>query len=139
MRKFAVLYCCLLIAVFALYRPVPALAVAAPGTAVTGTCGVLDDTCAASDATFVPTSVKVSVSSAGITTVTCSGTTTKKPTKATKCDGETLGGTSGETAPLQPCSITLGTKAVTVDDWLEVISPSGNVKLICKAGGTETK
>jgi hypothetical protein len=92
------------------------------------------------DTTFTATSAKM-VSSGGITTVTCSGTTKAKPAKAVKCDGEKLGGASGED-PInvpQPCSITLGigSPALT-DDWLEIISPSGNVKLICKTGGTET-
>jgi hypothetical protein len=141
MTKVSALGGSLLAAVLAFYGPVPALAVvAAPGTAVTGTCAVLDNTCAATDTTFTPTSAKM-VSSGGVTTVICSGTTKTKPAKAVKCDGEKLGGASGEdpTKALQPCSITLGSGSPALtDDWLEVISPSGNVKLICKAGGTDT-
>jgi hypothetical protein len=139
MRKFSIVSSSLLVGALSFGGVGSALAVTLPGTAGTGTCAVLDNTCMAADTTFVPTSVKVSKSGA-ITSVVCAGTTTKKPTKATKCDGETLGGTTtGETAPTQPCTITLGTTAVTTDDWLEVITPSGNVKLTCKAGATDTK
>jgi hypothetical protein len=138
MRKVSIVKSGLLAGALWLAGPAGALAVTAPGPAATGTCAVLDNTCMAADTTFTPTSVKIS-KSATTTSVVCSGTTTKKPTKATKCDGEALGGTSGETAPLQPCTITLGTTALTTDDWTEVITPSGNVKLICKSGGSDTK
>jgi hypothetical protein len=110
----------------------------APGPAATVTCAVLDNTCGASDTTFVPTSVKVSVL-AGVTTATCAGSTTNKPAKVTKCNGETLGGTGGETTPTQPCVITLGTTAASIDDWTESISPSGKVTLMCKSGGKDPK
>jgi hypothetical protein len=118
--------------------PASALAVALPGTAVTGTCAVLDNTCLAADATFVPTSVSVKTAGA-VTTATCSGTTTNKPAKKAKCDGETLGGVNGETTPLQPCTILLGTTALHIDDWTETISTSGKVSLMCKASGTDKK
>jgi hypothetical protein len=127
----------LIIGTLAFYRPTPAVA-AAPGPSATGLCTVLDSTCAAIDNGFTPTSVKVSVSGS-VTSVTCSGTTTSTVTSAVKCDGETLGGTSGETAPTQPCVITLGGTSTSIDDWKETISKSGKVKLTCKSGGTDTK
>jgi hypothetical protein len=107
-------------------------------TAVTGTCAVLDNTCGAVDATFVPTSVKVTMTKT-VTTATCSGTTTIPPSKNTKCDGETLGGSSGETAPTQPCTILLGTTSAAIDDWTETITKTGKVTLICKSGGLDKK
>jgi hypothetical protein len=137
MRKVSIVSSGLLMG--ALWLAGPAGALAAPGTAATGTCAVLDNTCLVADTTFTPTSVKISVSASGIASVVCAGTTTAKPAKATKCVGETLGGMAGETAPLQPCTITLGTKALTTDDWTEVITPSGIVKLVCKSGGSDTK
>jgi hypothetical protein len=121
------------------HAPARALAVAAPGTTATGTCAVLDNTCAATDATFVPTSIKLSVSGSGVVSLTCLGTTTAKPTKTTKCDGEKLGGANGETAPTQPCAMTLGVNAVSTDDWTETITKSGNVTLKCTAGGKDKK
>jgi hypothetical protein len=123
-----------LAALFALYRRVPALA-----QAVTGTCGVvLASDCVTSDTTFIPTAARVSVS-AGVTTVQCLGTTTKIPLTATTCDGERVNRTSGENSPAHPCSITLGSTSVGVDDWYETISISGSVKLVCSSGGTDTK
>jgi hypothetical protein len=127
-----------LAAVFAFYRPVPALAQAVPGVAVTGTCGVVDTTCVHPDTSFVPTIVRVSVS-AGVTTVDCEGTTINKPAIATACDGESLNRKSTEAMPAFPCSIMLGATSVGVDDWHETISTSGSVKLTCSAGGTDTK
>jgi hypothetical protein len=139
MKTVSILGSCLLAGAFWLSGPAGALAQVKPGPAATGTCAVLDDTCAAADATFVP--IFVSVKKAGdVTTVTCMGTTTKKPAKATKCDGETLGGNAGETAtPPQGCVITLGSTATSIDDWSEIISTSGKVTLKCKSGGTDTK
>src|SRR5216684_6031313 len=84
------------ISALAFYHPASAVA-AAPGTSATGLCTVLDSTCAAIDNSFTPTSVKVSVAGS-VTSVTCSGKTTATVTNKVKCDGETLGGTSGETA-----------------------------------------
>ena len=138
MRKVSIVSSGLLVGALALGGVGSAMAQALPGVSGTGTCAVLDNTCKAADTTFALTSIKVSKAGA-VTSLTCMGTTTKKPTKATKCDGETLGGTSGETTPTQPCTITLGTTAITTDDWLEVITPSGNVKLMCKSGGSDTK
>ena len=110
-----------------------------PGeAAVTGTCAVLESDCATADTTFVPTSVKVTTTK-NQTTAMCTGTTTVPPTSTTKCDGETLGGTSGESAPLQPCTILLGTSSAAIDDWSEVITKSGKVILTCKSGGKDTK
>jgi hypothetical protein len=134
MRKFSTLGLCLLAALFALYRPVPALA-----QAVTGTCGVvLASDCFSPDTTFIPTAARVSVS-AGVTTVQCVGTTTTLPATATKCDGERVNGKTGDTAPTHPCSITLGSTSAHVDDWYETISTSGSVTLVCSAGGTDPK
>ena len=134
MRKLSALGWFLFIAVFAFYRPVPALA-----QAVTGTCGVvLASDCVTSDTTFIPTAARVSVS-AGVTTVQCVGTTTTLPATATTCDGERVNRTSAENTPAHPCSITLGSTSVGVDDWYETISTSGSVKLVCSAGGTDPK
>lgn len=139
MRKVSIVSSGLLVGALALGGVGSALAVTLPGVSGTGTCAVLDNTCMAADGTFTLTSIKVSKAGA-VTSLTCMGTTSNKPKKATKCDGETLGGTTtGESAPTQPCTITLGTTATTTDDWLEVITPSGNVKLMCKAGGADTK
>jgi hypothetical protein len=138
MKVTSILGSCLLGSALLVVVPAGALAVALPGTTVTGTCAVLDNTCAASDTNFSPTSVKVSVAG-GVTTAMCSGTTTNKPTKTTKCDGEILGGAMGETAPLQPCTILIGTTSVHIDDWSEVITSSGKVTLLCKSSGSDTK
>jgi hypothetical protein len=147
MKSASFLGSCLLAGAFWFYGSASALAqtptpTPTPGstaeTAVTGTCAVLDNTCAASDTTFVPTSVKVSVTKT-ITTATCLGTTTALPAKTTKCNGETLGGASGETAPLQPCTILLGTTSAAIDDWTETITKTGKVTLTCKSGGTDKK
>jgi hypothetical protein len=57
---------------------------------------VLANDCKSVDETSTVTSDKISVSSAGVWTSTCLGTTGVKPTKATKCDGETLNGSMGD-------------------------------------------
>ncbi len=105
----------------------------------TGPCEALDDTCAAVDNTFTFSSVMVSLKSPTVGSLTCSGTTKTLPAKTTKCDGEKLGGAFPETAPTQPCSMTLGSTTLTTDDWTETISKAGKVKLTCKFGGTDTK
>jgi hypothetical protein len=101
---------------------------------------VLDTTtatpCTLGDTGFSATSVSVKVSGKE-TTATCIGTTTKKPAKLTKCDGELLGG--GETTPTQPCTILLGSAALHIDDWAETVSSSGKVTLKCTASPTDTK
>ena len=116
----------------------PARAQALPGTTATVTCAVLDSTCGATDITFVPNSIKMSVNKRGVVSMTCTGTTTAPPAKKTTCDGESLGGPN-EGNPNQPCALTLGTKAVTTDDWMETISKGGAVTLKCTAGGTDKK
>jgi len=120
-------------------------ALAAPGPTISGICVVLDSTCAAVDSSFVPTFVSAKLSR-NVVTVVCQGTTSNKPTKTTICDGEKLGGPNGETAPLQPCSGTLfsglplaALKSSLSDDWSEVISKTGSVKLTCTIGGKDTK
>src|SRR5512137_3051609 len=102
MRKLSVLGWCLLSGALVFYAAPRAFAVALPGPSSTGLCVALDHTCAAVDSKFTPTSVSVKVSGA-VTSVSCSGTTTMLPTKTTKCDGEALGGGSGETTPTQAC------------------------------------
>jgi hypothetical protein len=152
MKPASILRSCLLAGALWFYGPAGALAQTPTPTptatptptptageaAITGTCAVLDSTCVNSDSAFVPTSVKVSITKT-VTTATCVGTTTALPTKATKCDGEILGGASGETAPLQPCTILLGATSAPIDDWTETITKTGKVTLTCKAGGTDTK
>ena len=110
-----------------------------PTLGSTGTCEALDDTCAAVDSTFTASSVMVSLKSSTVGSLTCSGTTTTLPAKTKKCDGEKLGGASGETAPTQACSMTLGSTTLTTDDWTETISKAGKVRLTCKFGGTDNK
>jgi hypothetical protein len=128
----------LIIGLFVLAAPNHAFAAAPPGPSTTGLCVALDDTCAAIDSNFKPTAASASVKGA-VTSTTCSGTTTKLPTKALKCDGETLGGASGETAPTQACVMTLGGTSQSTDDWSETISTKGKVTLVCKFGGSDTK
>jgi hypothetical protein len=109
-----------------------------------GVCDfVLANDCNSLDATSVPTSDKISVNSAGVWTSTCLGTTGAKPTKATKCDGETLNGSMGDPAPQFACELRLfgddtETGPVFTDDWSETITPSGNVKMTCKFDPKET-
>jgi hypothetical protein len=142
MKAASILRSCLLAGAFWLYGSAGALAQVLPGPVGTGTCAVLDSTCAAADSAFVPTSVKVSVSH-GVTTLACSGTTTTAlPTKTTKCDGQTLGLANGgtENAPSQGCVITLGaTVSPATDDWTETITKNGRVTLTCKSGGPDRK
>jgi len=61
------------------------------------------------------------------------------PTDKVVLSGEKLGGTSGETAPTQPLSVTVGGKTVTTDDWTETIWWTGKVTLraVIKAGDTD--
>jgi hypothetical protein len=87
--------------------------------------------------------VKVSVSGS-TTTLACLGTTTSTQPivtqKTTKCDGETLAGTAAPegSAPLHGCSITLGSTTVLTDDWIEIITTKGDVKILCKSSGSDT-
>src|ERR1700692_1706194 len=97
MKPAAILQSCLLGGAFLFSSPAGIMAQVLPGPAATGTCAVLDSTCAAADPAFVPTSVKISVSH-GVTTLACAGTTTTNlPAKTTKCNGETLGLAGGGT------------------------------------------
>jgi hypothetical protein len=105
-------------------------------------CTALDKTCSAVDTKFTPTSSSINLKTSGSTVTgsfTCKGTTTNKPTKAAKCDGEALGGSNGETSPTQPCSLTIGSTTLTTDDWSETISASGQVSEKCTWGGTDKK
>ena len=142
MKPAAILQSCLLGGAFLFYSPAGIMAQVLPGPAATGTCAVLDSTCAAADPAFVPTSVKISVSH-GVTTLACAGTTTTNlPAKTTKCNGETLGLAGGgtESAPSQGCVITLGTSALpATDDWTETITKTGRVTLTCSAGEKDNK
>lgn len=133
----------LLCSAYVFSSPMPAGADALPGVSVTGTCAVLDNTCAALDSSFAPTFVSVR-NSGNVVTIVCQGTTSNKPTKTTTCDGEKLGGPNGETAPLQPCFATLSSSLplaalqnTTSDDWSEVISKTGSVKMTCTIGGKD--
>jgi hypothetical protein len=122
---------------FAICRPMTANA-AAPGVSVTGLCVALDKTCGAVDNTFAPTSVRVS-NSGRVVTALCVGATNTRPTKTTRCDGEALGGTSGEITPTQPCAMTLGGTTFSTDDWSETITAAGRVSLACRFGGADKK
>jgi hypothetical protein len=103
-----------------------------------GVCDfVLANDCKSLDTTSSPTSDKISVNSAGVWTSTCLGTTGAKPTRTTKCDGETLNGSMGDTVPQFACELVLlgddtETGQVFTDDWSETITPSGSVKMTCK-------
>jgi hypothetical protein len=127
----------LIIGLFVLGRPINGFAVTPPGPSTNGSCVALDNTRATIDNTFAPAATSASVK-AGVTTTSCSGTTTKLPTKAVKCNGETLGGAGGETAPTQACVMTLGGASKSTDDWTETISTKGKVTLTCKFGGSDT-
>jgi hypothetical protein len=131
MRKFSALGWCLLTAVFAFYRPGPALAVTS--AAVSGNCSVFGLDCKTADPLFVPTAARVSVS-AGVTTAECVGTTPTLPGPTAKgCDGEFMNrNLPSDGSTTAPCNITLGGASVAVDDWHETISTAGIVKLTCK-------
>jgi hypothetical protein len=134
MKRFSVLVCCLSIGLAAFCRPTPALA----QPVIIGGCGfVLSSDCTSPDNTSLVKSVKVSVNAAGVWTSDCTGTTTTTPTKATKCDGETLNANSTEASPADPCQLSLAqfnstTGPVLSDDWTETVTPSGNIHLVCK-------
>ena len=136
MKGFSVLAWCLSIGLAVFCRPATALAAANPVVAIAGICEPLEHDCATLDHTFLVSSAKVSVNAAGVWTSTCTGTTTVTPTKATKCDGETLNGTTGDTSPQFACELlTEGTGGLTgpvfTDDWTETITPSGHVTMKC--------
>jgi hypothetical protein len=104
---------------------------------------VLANDCKSLDTTSTVTSDKISVSSAGVWTSTCLGTTGVKPTRATKCDGETLNGSMGDPVPQFACELLMAgngaeTGPVLTDDWTETITPSGSVKMTCKFDPKET-
>jgi hypothetical protein len=108
-------------------------------------CNVVEMDCNTHDGGFTVSSSKVSVNTAGVWTSTCLGITTNKPTKATKCDGETSNGSAGDTASPQFACLLLmqndgssTTGPVFTDDWIETITPSGNVKMTCKFDPKET-
>src|ERR1700726_4657506 len=84
-------------------QPAPAGAGSA-ATEIVGSCVFLSKDCLTVDKIAVVTSASISVNSAGGWTASCSGTTTNKPTKATKCDGEALNNVPGtESAPNNFC------------------------------------
>jgi hypothetical protein len=137
MRKLWISGWCLLTVALVLYSIPRSYAVGLPGPSSSGLCVALDDTCGAVDSAFTPASVSISVKGA-VTSVSCSGTSTTKPTKTTKCDGEALGG-ANENVPTQACVITIGGKSTSTDDWSETITTKGSVKLKCIFGAKDTK
>jgi hypothetical protein len=142
MKGFLVLAGCLSIGLAVVCRPAAALAAPKAVVAIVGLCQVLEDDCATTDATFIPDSSRVSVNGAGVWTSTCAGTTTVTPTKATKCVGETLNGTAGDTSPQFACGMELlsgsANGPVFTDDWSETITPSGHVTMTCKFNPNES-
>jgi hypothetical protein len=138
MAKFWLVGGSLLIGALLLNAAPRALAAVAPGVSATGTCVALDDTCAAVDSTFTPLSAMVSLKTSTTGSMTCTGTTTTLPTKATTCEGEKLGGSS-EGDPTQPCTMTVGAATLITDDWTETVSKSGKVKITCNFGGSDPK
>ena len=136
MKRFSVLAWCLSIGLAVFCRPAAALAAPKAVVLIAGLCAVLEDDCATSDNTFKVSSASVSVNEAGVWTSTCQGKTTVTPTKATKCVGETLNGTAGDTSPQFACALeTEGGGGVNgpvfTDDWSETITPSGHVTMKC--------
>ena len=135
----------LVLALGVVCRPGSASAVTpVPVTDIIGACDfVLSTDCVSPDDTSTTTSVKIALNKAGVWTATCDGTTTSKPTKAKKCDGEALNSTGTEDAPVDPCGLQLSQNAGTTgpvftDDWTETISASGNIHLACTFKSTET-
>jgi hypothetical protein len=100
----------------------------------TATCDFLGNDCATVDSTASLNSITLALSSAGVWTATCRGTTTTKPSKITHCDGETLN-TGTEAVPINACELQLGSGVtngpVFTDDWTETIGTSGKVTLRC--------
>ena len=143
MKGFLVLAGCLSIGLAVFCRPATALAAPKAVVVIVGICGVLEDNCTTADSSFVVSSAKVSVNAAGVWTSTCEGKTTHTPTKATKCVGETLNGTAGDTSPQFACGLeTEGAGGINgpvfTDDWSETITPSGHVKMTCKFSPKES-
>ena len=110
------------------------------------TCAVLDKSCQEIDPTFVLQTFNVSLSSTGAATlITCTGITTRKPYAQKKCNNESLyppfapNHPNVYTFPLFPCNVLLGTNAASNDDWVEIISPSGNVTYKCEIGGNDVE
>jgi hypothetical protein len=147
MKRFLVLnlICSLLISLSLFGRPTGTLAAPSAVDAVVGECVVLESDCATIDMSLAITSTKTSLSAAGVWTSTCTGTTINKPTKTTKCDGERLSGSGGDTpSPQFACAmefigyLSVNAGPVYTDDWTETISPSGIVKMTCKFDPNET-
>src|SRR5260370_14421842 len=133
MKRFSILAWCLSIGLAVFCGPPAALAAPKAVVEIVGGCATLEDDCKTLDLNFTPDSAKVSVTPSGVWTSTCAGTTTVKPTKATKCDGETLNKDTGESDPQFACEIALvkqgGATTVFTDDWSETITPSGHVTM----------
>ena len=139
------LICSSLISLSLFGRPTGALAAPMGVSAVVGSCAVLENDCATIDMSLAITSTKTALSAAGVWTSTCTGTTINKPSKTTKCNGETLSGSGGDTpSPQFACAmefigfLAVNAGPVYTDDWTETISPSGNVKMTCKFDPKET-
>ena len=135
MKGFLILAWCLSIGFAVFCRPAAALAAPTAVVAVEAICVPFEDDCATQDDTFVVSSAKVSINGAGAATSTCQGKTTVKPSKATKCDGETLNGGTGDSDPQFACAMVsnAGGSAIEIftDDWTETITPSGHVTMKC--------
>ena len=143
MKGFLVLAWCLSIGLAVFCRPAAALAAPTAVVAIVAECVVLEDDCTTQDKTFLASSAKVSVNAAGVWTSNCEGKTTVNPKKATKCDGEKLNGTAGDSDPQFACEMFVAstggtTGPVFTDDWTETITPSGHVTMKCNFNPKET-
>jgi hypothetical protein len=121
---------------------IPRSVLAQNATLISTFCHLLQDNCLSLDNLAVISSTSISRNSAGVWTATCTGTTSIKPLKPTKCEGEMLN-TGTEASPVNACAMQLsgdGTFVgpVSTDDWTETISPSGAVKMTCKLNPKET-
>jgi len=120
------------VGVFSSPRLVGALVAAGPE--VSSTCVVLDSTCEAVDSSFVPTFLSERLSG-NVVTIVCQGKTSNKPAKTTTCAGKKLG---------NPCTGSLINGAVfalqspSAEDWTEVISKLGSVKVTCRVANGPT-
>jgi hypothetical protein len=131
---------------------VPQALAQSPGPVVAGTCAVLDKSCGQIDTTFVLKTFSVAFATgAGFcygpapcvaTLITCTGTTKIKPEVEKTCRNEGLyppfdANPKPYTLALFPCNVLLGTTSASNDDWVEHISPSGDVTYACEIGGND--
>ena len=124
-----------------------------PGPVVAATCAVLDKSCAQIDTTFVLKTFSVGLATGTgfcyggspcvATLITCTGTTKIKPEVEKTCYNEgpyppfDANRPTPYAHPLFPCNVLLGTTSASNDDWVEHISPSGDVTYACEIGGND--